>query len=399
MNILIAVSDLHVGGAQTLVLSLANQLATRHQVHLYNYNLFRLRPQPLNPQLADSVQLYSLPWWLVILPDKTYWLLEKLGISRRRFTWVNRLRHWHLRSILRRHSIDIVSTHLFDADDFISTTLAKSAIQFVVTDHGDYQYLQQRLSHRQTIQNILARASAVVYIAERNATVLQQTAAASKLSKIYNGISPKTKNFDLKAHLALPSDAFVFGMVARGIPEKGWAEAIQGLEKVYHQAKQSPQCKKVHLILIGDSAYLKQLKQQVSPALQKVVHFVGYADRPLDWIQGFDVGLLPSYFAGESLPMAIAEYLSQKKPVIATDLGGIAEMLNDGEHIAGTLLSLSATGRVAPSELAHAMQHYMQSPQSVKQQASSAAFIFQKKFNIQACAAAYESLFEQVIAS
>lgn len=399
MNILLSVSDLHVGGAQTLVLALANQLATRHQVYLYNYNLFSLQQRPLAPQLADNIQLCCLPWWLVIIPDKLYWLLERVGISRRSFLWVNGLRRWHLRQTIRHCQIDIVSSHLFDADYLVATTLPSQSIHFVVTDHGDYQYLlHQRPAHQWAVQTILSQASTVVYIAERNAQSLQQLVETDKLHKIYNGIALNTSDFNPRAHLKLSDDAFVFGMVARGIPAKGWAAAIQGLELVY-QAEPLPHRRAIHLVLVGDSAYLRRLKQQLPRPLGQVVHFVGHANYPLDWIKGFDVGLLPSHFAGESLPMVVAEYLSQKKPVIASNLGGIAEMLSDPPRLAGTLLTPMSTGKIAPMAIAQAMQRYLQSPQLLQEQATNAAFIFQKKFNIQTCASAYESLFQTIVHS
>jgi hypothetical protein len=76
------------------------------------------------------------------------------------------------------------------------------------------------------------------------------------------------------------------------------------------------------LVLVGSSDYLDGLRAATT---NPRVHFVGFAPNPIDWVRLFDVGLLPSYFASESLPNCVAEYLFCGAPVVATRIGEIPQ--------------------------------------------------------------------------
>src|SRR6185437_13149544 len=87
---------------------------------------------------------------------------------------------------------------------------------------------------------------------------------------------------------------------------------------------------KAHLVLVGESTYLQTLKNNF--AQHQTIHFIGESKNPLEWVNIFDVGLLPSTYASESLPTVVIEYLCCNKPVIASDAGEIVNMIQcDGK--------------------------------------------------------------------
>jgi glycosyltransferase involved in cell wall biosynthesis len=159
---------------------------------------------------------------------------------------------------------------------------------------------------------------------------------------------------------ALPAQGlFTFGMVSRGVPEKGWQEALEAFARVQQQTTQP--CR---LVLVGGGAHLHALQQQLSATLRPHIHFAGAQADPRPWIESFDVALLPSYFAAESLPNVIIECLAQGKPVIATRIGGIPDMLNTPTGPCGLLVPLNAeTQRAEVPALAHAMRQLMTNPE------------------------------------
>jgi L-malate glycosyltransferase len=193
----------------------------------------------------------------------------------------------------------------------------------------------------------------------------------------------------VRTTLGISSNAIVFGMVARGIPEKGWSETIQAFHKLPTNSQQER-----HLILVGESKYLDELQSELTETQLKHIHFTGYADRPESWIQACDVCLLPTYFAGESLPNSVAEYLSLGKPVIATTVGGIPEMLTDGEQLAGILINLDRDGRPSIDSLSNAMLAYIEDRNLTIAHSKQAHLAFEK-FKIEHCIVEYEKLFSQ----
>ena len=85
-------------------------------------------------------------------------------------------------------------------------------------------------------------------------------------------------------------------------------------------------------------------------------HFLGYRPDVKPYVSDFDVAVVPSVYA-DPLPRAVMEAMALQKPVIAFDMGGIGEMIDEG--VSGALL----TG--APPDvhgLAQAMVRYFRDP-------------------------------------
>jgi glycosyltransferase involved in cell wall biosynthesis len=147
------------------------------------------------------------------------------------------------------------------------------------------------------------------------------------------------------------------------------------------------------LVLVGSSDYLDGLRAATT---NPRVHFVGFAPNPIDWVRLFDVGLLPSYFASESLPNCVAEYLFCGAPVVATRIGEIPQMLAvPGQGMAGALVEQNAQGLTDPAALTAAMRTYLTDPARLAAHRELARQCFDK-FRMAHCIAAYEALFAQV---
>ena len=138
--------------------------------------------------------------------------------------------------------------------------------------------------------------------------------------------------------------------------------------------------------------YLDSLRREPVP---DGVTFAGFSPDPVEWIERFDVGLLPTEFPHESLPTVVMEYLFCGKPVIATDVGEIGEMLRaPGGGLAGTLLDFD-DDQISTNQLAAAMQAYLDDPALRRRHAALAPAAF-AKFDMGQCAAAYARLYAEV---
>jgi L-malate glycosyltransferase len=396
MRILISLSHCQIGGAQTLVARLAKELSVNHSIYLYDYEIF-------SAQQSDSI-LNLLPEQVRILRFSPLWnwVGKKLnGLCQRLHLNFNAwllIRSLHFKWLLFFHQIDLVNTHLFHSDRFVTQTLKQSHLPIVLTDHGDYYFVVERhLGTSQEIQQIFDRVNQIIYISDSNKAFLAKYVknVDQRGIKIYNGVSQPDLAISsptARSQLNISNTDFVFGMVARGIPEKGWAEAIAAFRQVHAQQQAT------HLILVGASPYLSSLQQALEPDLRPFVHFTGHTSNPNHWIAAFDVGLLPTYFPGESLPNSIIEYLSIGKPTIATHVGGIPEMLTFEDEPAGITIELTESGIANVAELMNAMLNYLNSASLLEQHSQQAQHAFQQ-FSLEQCAASYEAVFSSLVNS
>jgi glycosyltransferase involved in cell wall biosynthesis len=83
-------------------------------------------------------------------------------------------------------------------------------------------------------------------------------------------------------------------------------------------------------MLVGDGperARLEALRDSLG--LQRVVTFAGWQADVAPWLASFDVFVLPS--RGEHFGRVLVEAMALGKPVVATDAGGVPEIVRDGE--------------------------------------------------------------------
>jgi glycosyltransferase involved in cell wall biosynthesis len=116
----------------------------------------------------------------------------------------------------------------------------------------------------------------------------------------------------------------------------------------------------LHMNVVGDGHLRAHLEQQVQKrGLSDKVRFWGKV--PHSEIERVfsetDIQLLPSVWP-ENQPVSITESMASRTPVIATRLGGIPELVRDGQT--GYLIDPSS-----PAALVNAMQHFLQFPEDI----------------------------------
>lgn len=389
MRILLVTETLNPGGAETFIIRLANSLADNHEM-----TIAVLNGELVNPAIAAKVrgrvrvERLRIPGkrWL----SKTDSVLRQLGVdwSFNRFAQLR----W-LAGIVERTAPGVIHSHLLKADWAAADIRAKnSALRHVITLHGDYVPFLQGQADPQML-GLCGRMSGIVQDADAIAAICYEQVefvagrfpgATAKTRLIYNG-------YEAWADKRTPAPAasnrrLKLGMVSRGVERKGWAKAIAAFATLPRGAAE--------LVLVGDGPYLDTLRSGPVP---DNVQFAGFSPDPVEWIQGFDVGLLPSEFPHESLPTVVMEYLFCGKPVIATDVGEIGEMLRapDG-GLAGTLLDFDGD-RISANQLAAAMRAYLDDPALRQRHAALAPAAF-AKFDMGTCATAYARLYADVAA-
>ncbi len=368
-----SIQSLVSGGAERFFVNLACGLSERHEVISY-LPLSRLGDPDLTAALAAKVSVRDLS----IFTPLTYRLFYKLTLMLRRrmpaFDPEAVLHSSQLRQLQRRHRFDVVNTHLMPAARQVCTAFEHTRLFITKTDHGDTA--QPDLRHDAVI---FRRLDALICPASSNTKKARQMPFRSDcmIRTICHGHQVSTGSSKLSSFAGI-----TFGMVARGVEDKGWQEAVAAFRLLREQG-----LRKARLVLVGEGPALVRLRE-ATLADDGIIH-VGHQSDAVAWIRGFDVGLLPSCLAEESLPLSVIEYLLCGKPVIATAVGGIPEMVG----AAGLLVPLDAKGRASVHALAAAMEQMMHEPRRACH--AAAAMQASAAFDLSRCVSEYEALFEQ----
>ncbi|GGG58423.1 glycosyltransferase [Hymenobacter glacieicola] len=407
MNILVAVEELRIGGAQTFALRLAQALhEAGHCVFLYNM-YWQYTEHDLVKRLAPDVELLQ---YHPVSKSLDNLLLRSDG-------WLQRHGHSsalrlgslrkHLKQVIEEKNIQVISSNTFKADQLCAQVLRELPhIPLIVTMHGDYeQFLsayQQGYAHAipsyiQVLTETVSRINGVAYLSEQNLEALQPTVVGAvaghiHLRQIYNGLegrfSDEAAHFTREA-LQVPAEALVYGMVARGVPEKGWVPVIQAFQRLQKEVTRP-----LRLLLIGASQFMDQLRKEYQT--EQNIQFLGFVNNPVDCIASLDVGILASSLK-ESLPNSIAEYLFCGKAVISTDVGEIQRMIcTDDGHEAGILIDFPTQGLADADQLYQAMLQYATNEALLQQHQTWAPSAF-AKFDMDRCVAAYTSLYQDCL--
>jgi glycosyltransferase involved in cell wall biosynthesis len=127
----------------------------------------------------------------------------------------------------------------------------------------------------------------------------------------------------LRDRLNLPAAAVVFGYLGRFVPIKDLDTLLAAFELV---ARQMPEA---WLLLAGDGSERKHLEESVaSSSSRDRVRFVGWTNDLTDWYAAIDVSVLSSL--NEGTPVALIEAMAAARPVVATAVGGVPDVVEHG---------------------------------------------------------------------
>ena len=156
-------------------------------------------------------------------------------------------------------------------------------------------------------------------------TLLDCGIKPERIRVVRNGVDPsQTRNLDgagVRASLRLPPEAFLVGAAGRIEPEKGFPILLQALAVARKQGLPA------FAVIAGQGAQeteLRRLRDELG--LGNAVQFLGFRKDVLDVIAATDVIVVPSIWA-DPFPYAVLEAMACSKPVVASNVGGIPEMV------------------------------------------------------------------------
>jgi sugar transferase (PEP-CTERM/EpsH1 system associated) len=153
---------------------------------------------------------------------------------------------------------------------------------------------------------------------------------AQRIGVIHNGVDRSVFSPDalsrarVRRELGVSDTDFCIGCVANLVPVKNHITLLEAMQQL---SAETPRCR---LVLVGDGQERPALERMVRerPSLAERVMFLGTSGRVAELLRAFDVFVLPSL--SEGICNSLLEAMATGVPVIATEVGGNAEVIEDG---------------------------------------------------------------------
>ena len=182
---------------------------------------------------------------------------------------------------------------------------------------------------RQTLRRLTPLMDRLIVVSKAiDHKIREEGRAVAPISLIYNGVDLQRYNHQqpcctLHEDYLIPADAQIVGVVARLEAEKGHRTLLEAWPLVLAEVPSA------RLLIIGEGSERDSLEAQVvSLGIEDRVVFTGRREDVPAVTAALDVAVLPSYREAQGL--SVLEAMALGRPVIASRVGGIPEMIEDG---------------------------------------------------------------------
>ncbi len=164
----------------------------------------------------------------------------------------------------------------------------------------------------------------------RDDLVAQHVAPAEKFSVIRLGIDLESRTLgserrgEFRTLFGVPGDRFVVGWIGRMTAIKRVPDVLAAFRMLLDRGVEATLC------LVGDGPDREEIERHAHElGVARHTLFVGYQRDVAPYYAFFDAFLLPS--ANEGTPVVAIEALAAERPVVATRVGGVPDVVADGE--------------------------------------------------------------------
>jgi glycosyltransferase involved in cell wall biosynthesis len=185
------------------------------------------------------------------------------------------------------------------------------------------------LEDRQTLRQLTPLMDRLIVVSRAiEQKVREEGRLGAPVSLIYNGVDLQRYNHQqpcctLHEEYLIPEDAQIVGVVARLEAEKGHRTLIDAWPDVLSAVPNA------WLLIVGEGSERDSLEAEAaSLGVSERVVFTGRREDVPAVTAALDVSVLPSYREAQGL--SVLEAMALSRPVIASNVGGIPEMIEDG---------------------------------------------------------------------
>lgn len=235
------------------------------------------------------------------------------------------------RRIVKNKKINIINVHGYSGGFFVRLAcvgLKDTRIIWTmhtnVEDMFPYRSFRQRISTfvENIINNHKIFTDQIITVCEDSKKkLLKRGITKVPITTIYNGIDIERftldeKKYDSKGKIAL-------GFFSRLSTQKDVPLLLESIRRLVKEKKD------VKLIIAGDGDQKKYVKQYIAEhRLQDYITYLDFCKNISEQFLKIDILVLPTHY--ECFPMILLEAMCTGTPVIASDVGGVSEMVKDG---------------------------------------------------------------------
>lgn len=236
----------------------------------------------------------------------------------------------HLRSVLRRERFDVIHTHMFGSNAW-GTVVGRLARTPVIVAHEHTWSFEGRPLRRLVDREVIGRGSSVfiaVSQADRRKMTEIEGVKPEKVLFVPNGIPtpPPPSGADVRAELGIPAGAPVIGSVSVLRPQKALDVLVRAAAPLLRDYPD------LRVLIAGEGplkAELTALAESFADVSDRVL-MLGYRSDVPDVLAALDVAVSSSLFEGS--PLAVMEFMEAARPIVATTVGGVPDLIDDGVH-------------------------------------------------------------------
>ena len=292
-----------------------------------------------------------------------------------------------LAAFLRREEIDLVHSHMFRAE-VIGTRAAVAAGTPVIISTVHSSRVRSQADTRLLAELTPQIDRLIVPSAAIEHKVRCEGREGAEFAVIPNGVdlsrfAVEPPPCGLRRDYGIPADALLLGTVARLEPEKGHRYLVEAMPSVMARAPEA------WLVIVGEGSERDALEAQAAslpaPARGRII-FTGRRDDISAVTADLDIAVLPSL--REAQGISLLEAMARCRPVVATAVGGIPEVVTDG--VSGLLVPPAD-----PAALADALVRLAESP-ALRMMLGEAGFgMVRDRFSIDAQVLRIEAVYDE----
>jgi len=230
---------------------------------------------------------------------------------------------------VKKENVDVIHCHTRVAQVVGAVVSKVTGVPYVSTCHGHFN--ASRASRR--IFPCWGKKVIAVSDAVKSHLIDEFRLPETAVTVIYTGLRRDAYEHELsdedrkelQRKIGVPEYARLIGSIGRLSPVKGYTFLIHALEELKERFPA------LYLVLIGDGPQEKFLKELAADlGLAKRVVFVRSDFNARRYLPLFDVYCSPSL--QEGLGLSLLEAMASKRPCVATAVGGIKDIIRDGEN-------------------------------------------------------------------
>jgi glycosyltransferase involved in cell wall biosynthesis len=222
--------------------------------------------------------------------------------------------------IVKKERIDLIHSH-----HRMTTLLAKAVSKFIKVGLIHTQHLC--IEDKFKLTKLALKNIKTITVSEAAKRILIEKADLNKedITTIYNTIEPRSTNKIVDSRLLDLKEKgyFLVAQISRIVDYKGIYDFIEVAKKTNLENET------IKFLLLGDGPELINVKKIVKDEnLEDCIYLFGSKDNIIEHLKYIDIVLLCSYIEG--LPLTPLEAFSQGVPVIATNIDGTNEEIENG---------------------------------------------------------------------